>query len=445
MLAMTQQPENTYRIVAHGLKAGFAQERATALLAAMFKCPPAKVMPMLAGRDVVIKKAMNLADATKYQAALERCGCNARIDAEEAPAPAPAPAPDWKKEADAPSEFALTPFTPAELARVQEYAKQVLDILNEKFGGKAAYDARSVEFLSAELNARRHKYVGALAVKIANLYGAFLGTVLIRMHAQAQPIWVKTPEGVGIQFRKHGGRVLKIAFPITQVLKQIEHGDAFSILTFVQAQKEFLAADPKPKARPKARVLKSRVVPEKGRHGILHLDPGDDGQPFDLVIPHTACCNCGTKKELHVIQVPLSAPSLGRRGPALDTEFPFCVPCVPTAHRERPGLVKLALVYVAVLLAYLFGAVRPLNDAGTLGPDTGALLLCLFAALSAAAYYLMNRAPAPQTSPWQPVTLKTLKRGAGGVSRIGFHFSNPAYAKDFAKANRAEIKKGRLV
>lgn len=431
---MTQQLEHTYRIVAHGLKAGFPETRAAELLAALFKCSPAKVMPMLGGSDIVIKKAMNLADATKYQAALERCGCSARIEPEPA---AHAEALAWSSE-PAPSEFALTPFTPQELERVQDYAKQVLDILNEKFGGRAAYDARSVEFLSSELNARRHKYIGAVGVKIANLYGAFLGNVLIRMHADAQPVWVKTPEGVGIHFRKHGGRVLKIAFPITRVLKQIEHGEEFSILAFVHAQKEFLAADPKPKSR----VVKTKVKPAKGPHGILHLEPGADGKPFDIVVPHTMCCNCGTTKELHIIPVPLSKTSFGGSALSIDAEFPFCVPCVLTADRVRPSFARQALVYFAVLAAFLFGVVMPMD--GKFGPNTARWLLLAFAALSAVAYYLMNRKTAPQTSQWQPVTLNTLTQSTAGISKIGFKFSNPDYARDFAKANRKEIKKGRV-
>jgi hypothetical protein len=428
--AKEQQVEDTYRIVAHGLQPGYSEAQATGLLAGLFKCSPARVKSMLGARGVVVKRALSLADATTYQGALERCGCTSRIEPEAAPVPAPAPA-----------EFALTPFTAPELERVQDYAKQVLAILNEKFSGKAAYDVRSVEFLAAELNARRYKYTGALAVKIANLYGAFLGTVLINTYAHAQPVWVKTPEGVGIHFRKHGGRLLKIAFPITRVMKQIEHGEEFSILAFVLEQKQFLAEDPKPK---KARVLKSKVVPEKGRRSILQIN-ADGEQPFNIVVPHAMCCNCGTRKELHVIQVPLSKRRLNGGALKVDTEFPFCVPCVPTAHRVRPGWLELGLGYCAVLAAFVYGAVLPLDRAQTLGPHTGLWLALLFAALSGAAWYLMNRAAPPQTSPWQPVTLKTLKTGAAGIGKIGFRFSNRAYAQEFAKANRQEIKLGRVL
>lgn len=386
---MGQALDQTYRIVARGLKQGYSPEQAAHLLAGLLKRSADEVKPLVGGRRITIKKKLSLADATKYQLALDRCGCVSEIEAEAGAAQ--------------PDSSAPKPIAPEERERMDAYARQIRDTLSKEFGAEAGYDMRSVEWLAKNLNAGRDKYTGELGVKVANLYGAFLGKVLIDTYADALPVWAKTPEGVGVHFRKPNGRSLEVVFPIARVFRHIEHGDEQSILSFMRAQQQFLAIKPAPRAAagPQPAFPDRALPPAK-----LQIDDTADGQPLTIVIPRAICCNCGTTKEIHSITSVLSKKAAAGTELTFILELPFCVPCVPTADRVRPNAA--------------------------------------LAALTRAAVHLMNRGEPGQTSHYQPVTLNTLKESAAGIVQIGFTFTNPIYAKEFARANKLEIDKGRI-
>jgi hypothetical protein len=380
--------DQIYRIVARGLKQGFSPEQAAALLAGLLKRSPDEVKPLLGGRRITVKKKLSLADATKYQVALDRCGCVSEIEAEA--------------DAAQPDSSAPKPIGPEERERMDAYARQIRDTLSKELGAEAGYDMRSVEWLAKNLNAGRHKYTGELATKVANLYGAFLGKVLIDTYADALPVWAKTPEGVGVHFRKPNGRSLEVVFPIARVARHIEHGDEQSILAFMRAQQQFLA-----KRAPEAAAAPQTVLPDRAlAPAKLQIDDTADGQPLTVVIPRAICCNCGTSMEIHSITSVLSKRGAGGVELTFIVELPFCVPCVPTADRVRPNLA--------------------------------------LAVLTSAAVHLMNRSEPGQTSHYQPVILKTIKESAAGIVQIGFKFTNPIYEKEFARANKQEIAKGRI-
>jgi hypothetical protein len=93
--------DETYRIVALGLKEGVERETALSQLAALFKTGADKVAPMLTGERVSIKKGLDAQAAARYQQALDRAGLRTALMPEQAAAPAPA--------APAPSHFASDP------------------------------------------------------------------------------------------------------------------------------------------------------------------------------------------------------------------------------------------------------------------------------------------------------------------------------------------------
>lgn len=374
--------DQTYRIVARGLKQGYAAEQAAAMLAGLLKRSAEQVTPLLRGRDIVVKKRLSLADAAKYQTALERCGCLSAIEPEaDAGAPALLSAED--------------------VDRINAHAQQIRNTLSKQLGAEARFDMRSVEWLANNLNTRRDKYTGELGVKVANFYGAFLGKVLIDTYADALPVWVKTREGVGIHFRNPKGRLLKVVYPIARVGKQIEHGDEYSILTFMRAQEKFGAETP---AAPKAVAAPMRSFSDGAAPPVTVLiNDTEDGPPLAIVIPHSMCCNCGTGKEIHSIPSVLSIERYDGSKLTVSAELPFCVPCVPSANRVRPNAV--------------------------------------FAAVAA----LVNRVTPPQTSHYQPLTLKSLNDSADGIASIGFTFTNPLYEKEFGRANKQEMDMGRIV
>jgi hypothetical protein len=382
--------DTTYRVVARGLKQGYSPEQAADLLAALFKRSADQVMPLLRGRGIVVKKKLSLAAATKYQSLLDRCGCLSEIEAEAAAAN--------------PDPLAPAPLPPEELERLNAQARQIRDTLTEKLGTAAGYDLRAVEWLSISLNSSRKQYVGELGVRVANLYGAFLGNALIETHADAQPVWVKTPEGVGIHFRNPNGRILKIVYPIARVTKQIEHGEEYSIGAFMRAQQQFRAEKPAPEVMPvRSHSYSDGAAPPAS----IQIDDTADGKPLTIVIPHSICCNCGTSKGIHSITSTLSKKRFDDSELTIIVDLPFCVPCVLTADRVRPHAIVAELI--------------------------------------SAFDRLMNRNATGQTSRYQPVTLKTLEESAAGIDRIGFQFSNSVYEKEFGRANKLEIDNGRLV
>lgn len=71
-----------YRVVTQGLKEGFPSELAQEKLTALFKSTPEKIQPLLLPNDKVVKKGLDHGSALKYKNALERCGCQCRIESD---------------------------------------------------------------------------------------------------------------------------------------------------------------------------------------------------------------------------------------------------------------------------------------------------------------------------------------------------------------------------
>ncbi|MGY3265592.1 hypothetical protein [Lysobacter sp. HA35] len=114
---------------------------------------------------------------------------------------------------------------------LRSYADNLLQSLRSNVSPSLGYDAESIKWLSDDVSAQRAAYSGEPKVKVANIYGAFLGTAIIEHYKALNGRWVENQEGMGVLLPEHS----KIVFPITRVFKQIEDGDDYSMLSIFLA------------------------------------------------------------------------------------------------------------------------------------------------------------------------------------------------------------------
>jgi len=70
----------TYRVIIDGVKVGYTVEHVTARLAEIFARTATQMHALLAAPRAIVKKQIAYADAHRFQAALERCGCVVAIE-----------------------------------------------------------------------------------------------------------------------------------------------------------------------------------------------------------------------------------------------------------------------------------------------------------------------------------------------------------------------------
>lgn len=410
--------DQKYRIVAVGLKDGFTRAQSAELLATLFKRPAHELSALTSGKRVTVKKALDLPAAIKYKAALERCGLLAEV------------APDnLAARASTSSQPAGTPLPARELARLETCARHILATLKDEHGGDPAYDARSIGWLAADLNAGRHGYTAEQTRKIAKFYGAFLGKVLIEMFPGALPRWVGSEHGAAIEFRRSASGGPLLVVPAACIEQHIAHGEEQSIVTFLQQQRRLIdGVSAAPEATPE--------------HSVLQLAGSAGHAPLDIAMPLAFCCNCGTTEDVAVLDVELSTRAKGDS--ALWLELPFCGACTATADRVRAGVVKTGLLTVGTFLLTGLPVILATRELRVLGFSTTVLVVPVFALATGAVLYLLDRARAPQTSRYQPVMLESFDHTPAGERHVGFGFSNPEYAAAFASANAQEISAGRI-
>ncbi len=410
--------EQKYRIVAVGLKDGFSRTQSAELLATLFKRPARELSALTGGKRVTVKKSLDLPAAIKYKAALERCGLLAEVAPD-----------DLAARASTSSEPAGKALPARELARLDTCARHILTALRDEHGGEPAYDARSIGWVAADINAGRHGYTAEQTRKIAKFYGAFLGKVLIDMFLTALPRWVSSEHGAAIEFRRTAAGRPLLVVPAACVEQHIAHGEEQSIVTFLQQQRRLIEG-----AAPS-----QEQAPE---HSVLQLSGTAGHAPLDIAMPLTMCCNCGTTEDVAVLDVELSTRIKGDS--ALWLELPFCGPCTATADRVRPGIVKTGLLTMGTFLLTGLPVILATRDLRVLGASTTVLVVPVFAVAVGAVLYMMDRARAPQTSRYQPVTLESFDHTAAGERHVGFCFSNLEYAAAFARLNAPEISAGRI-
>jgi len=151
---------------------------------------------------------------------------------------------NWGKPQEAPAELTYRELEGGEtLARLNAYSEFVLKTLRESVSPSVNYGEAAVKLLANDINTGRLRYNDDTRTQVANLYGAFLGTSMIRAYSGR---WVQTGDGnVGVLFPHAAAAMTKIAFPITRVFKQIEQGDEFSIYSLFMSIPEFIKSGPR--------------------------------------------------------------------------------------------------------------------------------------------------------------------------------------------------------
>ena len=146
------------------------------------------------------------------------------------------------KQSEPPTERA-TPLTQNEVTQIRSYAEAVLGTLR-KASPDASYNGGSVERLANDLTANGSQYIGDQRVRIANMYGAFLGHSIVTEYPQFGAHWVRWKGDVGLEFNATEGKLRKILFPITKTFKHMENGEADSIYSLFLAVPEFVGSEP---------------------------------------------------------------------------------------------------------------------------------------------------------------------------------------------------------
>ena len=129
----------------------------------------------------------------------------------------------------------MTPLGEEEIRMLGQYAEHILSAVREgmpDFG----YDARAVELLSRDIDRKRLSMNEEQKVKIANLYGAFLGQAILQTPLGAQGRWVRMGGDIGIVFEHKGKQ--QVVFPINRVFSHIEQGEEASMVSLYLALRD---------------------------------------------------------------------------------------------------------------------------------------------------------------------------------------------------------------
>lgn len=187
-------------------------------------------------------------------------------------------------------------------------------------------------------------------------------------------------------------------------------------------------------------------------HPNLGPVPLADG--FSLQFPEDVCANCGTRSEVFVAE---QDTRLNRLLPLGDGALTFALP-VPTCLECSDSLARRPLtlgkrVLFTGLLAGASAVLLVLATQGSVGGAGAGFVARHPYAVSALiglslswVWFRRHRAQAPQSSFYQPVRIRRLKRQplGGTVEAMYFSFTNKAYRLAFARANREAIRAGQV-
>lgn len=166
-------------------------------------------------------------------------------------------------------------------------------------------------------------------------------------------------------------------------------------------------------------------------------------------VPDGSCCNCGATQEISFVETPLKKTRyfvLAGTELRFYLNFPYCSSCVRTADRFPVTFAKKFLVAFGIFWALMLIVVLVPNDLGMFLPGFYLPLVIGIVSLSLSFFlYSLRRIQPPQTSFYQPVTLKGLKQKfSGDIVGITLKFSNALYADKFATLNRVLVSSGAL-
>jgi len=169
---------------------------------------------------------------------------------------------------------------------------------------------------------------------------------------------------------------------------------------------------------------------------------------ISLNFPTGTCCNCGTNRDIQVLnQDTRLTRFMGGGGSEYTFHFPlpFCPRCKPTARRRPPTHLKRFLVVALLFVGFLFGFTGVgigLQFNWLL--ENAWVLSAVIAVIGGVAWYATRGVSLPQTSYYQPIRIKGMKQGfvSGKVKTITLVFSNSAYSQQFITANGEAMQSG---
>lgn len=133
----------------------------------------------------------------------------------------------------------IVPVSADEVSRISGAANSIRKMFAQSapaFG----YNADSVKIVSDSVDAERLTFPEFDKIRLANLYGAFLGHTILTLHPQGR--WVKYEGELAILFDKGGKK--RLVFPIARLCRQIEQGNSAAMYPFFLAVGQLLAAAP---------------------------------------------------------------------------------------------------------------------------------------------------------------------------------------------------------
>jgi hypothetical protein len=132
------------------------------------------------------------------------------------------------------------PLAAEDMQSVTQYTRYLHDALAKTLASPG-FDEATIRYLSEDIDAHRAVYAGEQKERVGTIYGSFLGSAIAACWGNYGPQWVRSKDGVGIQFAK--AKIPWVAFPLTRAFKHIELGNEYSILSYFQAMPDILASD----------------------------------------------------------------------------------------------------------------------------------------------------------------------------------------------------------
>ncbi len=168
-----------------------------------------------------------------------------------------------------------------------------------------------------------------------------------------------------------------------------------------------------------------------------------------FAFPADFCCNCGKKTDIERTEQDTKVTTyLFGGGTEITFKFPlpFCRECIPSSKRRPKNIFHRILVFLV-----LFGAVALALIVSELFIPQGTVIsehlvpISLVASLSFTIIWIsLNRPKGKQTSYFQPVRIRKLKREfiSGDITKIVFSFTNKAYERAFSAKNKEAVSTG---
>lgn len=180
----------------------------------------------------------------------------------------------------------------------------------------------------------------------------------------------------------------------------------------------------------------------------LPIGKGSFKENVEIHFPKSFCCNCGERYNLRCVEQDTRVTTyLFGGGTEIIFKFllPFCIGCLPSSKRRPKNIFHMALLFVMVcaIIASTLVGIGLFVDT-FLSPDNIILASLLISFFFVAMKLVFCRPKDKQTSYFQPVIVKKLKREfiSTAITKITFLFTNKEYARAFSIENKKVILDG---